>query len=161
MVNLASLLSLDQIVTDMGATERWPAIVELVERLCGCGKLSEAEREGVLEALRQREERCSTGVGGGVAIPHAFLEGLEEVVAVFGRSGEGIEFEAYDNAPVHFVVLFLVPKNQYGVHLATLAAIARQLNNLEVRERLGAAETADEIRAAFASRVKSREAEEV
>jgi mannitol/fructose-specific phosphotransferase system IIA component (Ntr-type) len=99
----------------------------------------------VLEALKTREEQVSTGVGYGVAIPHAFSEKLERVVAVFGRSQAGIDFEALDGKPVHFVILFLVPKKDYHLHLQTLAAIAKMFTNIEIRRRLGAAGDHQEI----------------
>ena len=78
----------------------------------------------------------STGIGFGIAIPHCSSDRLDEVVAAFGRSSQGIEFDALDNAPVKFVVLFIVPKNQFQTHLRTLASIAKFLNDRSVRESL-------------------------
>ena len=69
------------------------------------------------------------------------VRGRDEVVAAFGRSSQGIEFDALDNAPVKFVVLFIVPKNQFQTHLRTLASIAKFLNDRSVRESLAAAGT--------------------
>ena len=82
----------------------------------------------------------STGIGFGIAIPHASSDRIEEVVASFGRSSQGIEFDALDNAPVKFVVLFIVPKNQFQTHLRTLASIAKFLNDRSVRESLATAQ---------------------
>lgn len=144
-MKLAQLLSIDQILLDMRATEHWPSIVELVEHLSESGKLPRAIKEEVLTALKAREDQVSTGIGSGVAIPHAFSDTLEEVVAVFGRSKTGIDFEALDNAPVHFIILFIVPRKDYHLHLRTLAAIAKMFTNCEVRRKLGLAETRDEI----------------
>ncbi|MFT4639841.1 MAG: mannitol/fructose-specific phosphotransferase system IIA component (Ntr-type) [Verrucomicrobiales bacterium] len=138
-MNLASLLTVKQIVSEMKATERWPAIVELVEHLEKQQILSGDDREAILEALHLREDQTSTGIGSGVAIPHAFSNKLDQVIAVFGRSGEGIDFEAIDNAPVRFIVLFMVPEDQYHTHLRTLAAIAKTLTNGQTREKLGQA----------------------
>ena len=70
---------------------------------------------------------------------------VDKVVAAFGRSTTGIEFDSLDNAPVKFIVLFVVPKDQFQTHLRTLAAIAKFLNDRAVRERLGTAESASEI----------------
>ncbi len=144
-MNLASLLTVEQIVAEMQATERWPAIVELVEHLEKQELLSGDDREAILEALHQREDQTSTGIGSGVAIPHAFSDKLDQVIAVFGRSREGVDFEAIDNAPVRFIVLFMVPEDQYHTHLRTLAAIAKTLTNGKIRERLGEAADAQEI----------------
>ena len=64
---------------------------------------------------------------------------------MFGRSTKGIDFESIDNAPVRFIVLFMVPEDQYHTHLRTLAAIAKTLTNGRIRERLGNAKDAAEI----------------
>jgi len=151
-MSLASLLTSEQIIPEMKATERWPAIVELIELLVGQGKIDPANRESILASLKQREETMSTGIGFGIAIPHASSEAVVEVVAAFGRSSQGIEFDALDNAPVKFVVLFIVPKNQFQTHLRTLASIAKFLNDRSVRESLASATTKEEILSIFQER---------
>jgi mannitol/fructose-specific phosphotransferase system IIA component (Ntr-type) len=148
-MTLGNLLSVDQILPEMQATERWSAIVELVDLLVARGKVREPDRDVVLAALRQREETMSTGIGFGIAIPHASSDRVDQVVAAFGRSSTGIEFDSLDNAPVKFIVLFVVPKDQFQTHLRTLAAIAKFLNDRNVRERLGTAGSAEEILAIF------------
>lgn len=151
-MDLASLLIVEQIVPQMRATERWGAIVELVDLLVNVGKVHAEDRDVVLAALRQREETMSTGIGFGIAIPHASSDRVSEVVAAFGRSEGGIEFDSLDNAPVQFIVLFVVPRDQFQMHLRTLAAIAKLLNDRAVREALKVAKTAEEILAIFKSR---------
>ena len=151
-MSLASLLSSEQIIPEMKATERWPAIVELIDLLVARQKIEPASRDGILAALKQREETMSTGIGFGIAIPHASSEAVAEVVAAFGRSAQGIEFDALDNAPVKFVVLFIVPKNQFQTHLRTLASIAKFLNDRSIRESLAQAGTKEEILAVFEER---------
>jgi mannitol/fructose-specific phosphotransferase system IIA component (Ntr-type) len=106
----------------------------------------------MLAAFKAREEQVSTGIGSGVAIPHAFSDDLEQVAAVFGRSKAGIDFEAIDNSPVHFIILFIVPRKDYHLHLRTLAAIAKMFTNSEVRRQLGTAQTRDEILAILDSK---------
>ena len=144
-MKLAKLLSADQIILEMKAVEHWPAIIELVDHLVFTEQLPEEQREEMLEAFRAREELVSTGIGLGVAIPHAFSDHLEKVIAVFGKSKEGIDFEALDNAPVHFIILFIVPRKGYHMHLQTLAAIAKMFTNIEVRRQLGLAESREQI----------------
>ena len=144
-MTLGHLLSVNQIIPEMQATERWSAIVELVELLVRLGKIKPGDREVVLSALRAREETMSTGIGFGIAIPHASSDRVSEVVAAFGRSNSGIEFDSLDNLPVKFIVLFIVPKDQFQTHLRTLAAITKFLNDRAVRERLALAPGAQEI----------------
>ena len=151
-MSLATLLSAEQIIPEMKAVERWSAIVELIDLLVSLGKIKPEDRDSILASLKQREETMSTGIGFGIAIPHASSDRIDEVVASFGRSSQGIEFDALDNAPVKFVVLFIVPKNQFQTHLRTLASIAKFLNDRSVRESLGSAQSADEILAIFRDR---------
>ncbi len=142
----------------MRATERWAAIVELIDRLVAKGRVEPADREPILAALRQREETMSTGIGFGIAIPHASSNCVSEVVAAFGRSTTGIEFDSLDNSPVRFIVLFIVPKDQFQIHLRTLAAIAKFLNDKSVREQLSRADSADEILSIFDHRAPRAQA---
>lgn len=148
-MSFGELLSAEQIIPEMQATERWPAIVELIDLLVSLGKIKAPDRDSILASLKQREETMSTGIGFGIAIPHCSSDRLNEVVAAFGRSTTGIEFDALDNAPVKFVVLFIVPKNQFQTHLRTLASIAKFLNDRSIRESLGSANSRDEILAIF------------
>ena len=148
-MSFGDLLSAEQIIPEMTATERWPAIVELIDLLVSLGKIQTPDRDSILASLKQREETMSTGIGFGIAIPHCSSDRLNEVVAAFGRSPGGIEFDALDNAPVKFVVLFIVPKNQFQTHLRTLASIAKFLNDRANRENLGKATSREEILAIF------------
>ena len=150
-MTLGNLLSNDQIIPEMQATERLPAIEELVNLLVQHQKIRAEDKDVVFGALRAREGTMSTGIGFGIAIPHASSDRVTQVIAAFGRSSKGIEFDALDNAPVRFIVLFVVPKDQFQTHLRTLAAIAKFLNDRSVRERLGAAATSEDILQIFES----------
>lgn len=149
---LANLLSAAQIIPEMQSGERWQAIEEIVGALVTSGKIAEKDRPSVLAALKQREETMSTGIGFGIAIPHASSDCVTDVVAGFGRSQAGIEFDSLDSQPVHFIVLFIVPRDQFQTHLRTLAAIAKFLNDRTVRDELGSATNAQEILNVFTNR---------
>jgi len=152
IMTLANLLSANQIVPQMKATARWEAIGELVDVLVSTGKIRQDERELVWESIKQREQTMSTGIGFGIAIPHASSEKVHEVVAAFGRSTTGIEFDSLDGQPVFFIVLFVVPKDQFQTHLRTLAAIAKFLNDKSVRDELANAQDATQILHVFEAR---------
>lgn len=124
----------------------------MVDVLVNAGKIREQERELVLESIKEREQTMSTGIGFGIAIPHASSDIVEEVVAAFGRSTIGIEFDSLDGQPVFFIVLFVVPKDQFQTHLRTLAAIAKFLNDKAVRDELSRADDAGQILRVFESR---------
>ncbi len=151
-MKLVQLLSPSQILLDLQAEEPWSAIVEMVDALVSTGKLPTEARDEVLEALKTREELVSTGIGCGVAIPHAFSESIDQVVAVVGRSTVGIDFEALDQALVTFIILFIVPQKNYPLHLHTLSAIAKMFNNSEIRRRLAAAQSQADILAILAAK---------
>jgi mannitol/fructose-specific phosphotransferase system IIA component (Ntr-type) len=148
-MTLANLLSTNRILPELQATERWRAISEIVDFLVAGQAVAAEDRDSVLAALRQREETMSTGIGFGIAIPHASSDCVTEVVTAFARSSKGIEFDSLDNELVNFIVLFLVPKDQFQAHLRTLAAIAKFLNDRIVREELAAATDAEGIMEIF------------
>lgn len=151
-MTLGSLLSEGQIVPELKAQGRWEAIAELVDALVANGKIQPADRDSVFEAIRQRELTVSTGIGFGIAIPHASSACVEDVAAAFGRSTPGIDFDAIDGQLAHCIVLFVVPKDQFQTHLRTLAAIAKFLNDPHVREALSKANSTKEILEVFQTR---------
>ena len=124
------------IVPELKATNRWEAIDELIGHLVATGKIQAAYRDAVTAAIKKRETSMSTGIGFGIGIPHASTDLVNEVVAVLGRSKNGINFDALDNQPVKLVMLFLVPQGQFQKHQHTLANIAKLLHKSEFRETL-------------------------
>ena len=153
-MNLASL-KLEQIVPELQSTDHLEVIGELVGLLFDYleqvrhSPLPEEIKDKTYVSLTEREEKISTGIGSGVAIPHAFSEDIEEMAVIFGRSKKGVDFEAVDNNPVYFIVLFLVPQKDYHQHLQTLAAIAKLFTRSDIRKELAVAETRDDILAVF------------
>ncbi|MCX6978947.1 MAG: PTS sugar transporter subunit IIA [Verrucomicrobia bacterium] len=148
-MSLSNLFSIPLILPALVAKERWGAIGELVDLLVAQKQFAPEDRESILSAICQREETMSTGIGFGIAIPHASSDRIQKVVAAFGRSLEGLEFDSLDNHPVKFVVLFVVPKDQFQTHLRTLASIAKLLNHPKTRDSLAVASSAEEILAIF------------
>jgi PTS system nitrogen regulatory IIA component len=99
----------------------------------------------VLEALLAREAAQSTGIGGGVAIPHAVYPELESTVIELALSPGGLDFMSLDEKPVHTVFLLLSPPASSGVHIKLLARIARLMRQPDVLDQLLSAGTADEV----------------
>lgn len=145
LLHLSSLISAEHIVPEMAARDRQSAITELVSHIEALGLLEQIGSDEILRALQSREEFISTGIGSGVAIPHAFSEDIDDVIAVMGRSREGIDFSAHDDAPVHLVILFVVPRHQHHLHLRTLAAIARLFHDDSMKHRLLNAASVDDM----------------
>ena len=142
-MDLGDILSKTQIIPDLRATNRWEAIDELIENLIATGKIQPGDREAVTAAVKKRETSMSTGIGFGIGIPHASTDLIPDVVAAFGRSKTGINFEALDNQPVSLVTLFLVFQGQFQKHLHTLADIAKLLHRKEFRQALEEAPDAE------------------
>ncbi len=101
----------------------------------------------VFDALVERESHGSTGVGRGVAIPHARLPGLDRMKAVFVRLDEPVPFDAVDDQPVDILFALFAPENAGSEHLRALARASRLLRSEEMRQQLRLARTADAIRA--------------
>lgn len=152
-MKLSEILTPNHILPDLHAADRWQAMEEMLDHLIAVGDFPPPWRAEVSHSLRQRESLISTGVGGGVAIPHAFSEHIDDVVAVFGRSRSGIDFDAQDRDMVHFVVLFISPLKSYQKHLHALAAIARMFTKPETREMMMHANDVSELFELFRHKV--------
>lgn len=150
-MDLADILSPQQINPNMKASDRWEAIDELIDQLVTVGKIKPEHREAVLAAVRKRETSMSTGIGYGVGIPHASTDLIYEVVAALGRSTKGIQFDALDNQPVSVVMLFLVPQGHLQKHLRTLSDIAKLLHRQDFRRTLESATDPETIYKAIQS----------
>ncbi|MFM1768501.1 MAG: Nitrogen regulatory protein [Verrucomicrobiota bacterium] len=144
-MDLGDILGPDQIVPDLKASNRWEAIDELIAQLIASGKVAPEHREAITAVVRKRETSMSTGIGYGIGIPHASTDLLHEVVGAFGRSRQGVNFDALDNQPVTLVMLFLVPQGQFQKHLHTLARIAKLLHRKEFRAAVESAPDAPAI----------------
>jgi mannitol/fructose-specific phosphotransferase system IIA component (Ntr-type) len=142
-MDLGDILSKNQIITDLRATNRWEAIDELIANLVSIGKIKPENNEAIAAVVKKRESSMSTGIGFGIGIPHASTDLIYEVVGALGRSKAGVNFDALDNQPVHLVMLFLVPQGQFQKHLHTLANIAKLLHRADFRQALEQAPDAD------------------
>jgi len=106
--------------------------------------------------VKKRESSMSTGIGFGVGIPHASTDLIYDVVGAFGRSKNGVNFDALDNKPVNLVMLFLVPQGQFQKHLHTLANIAKILHNNDFRQSLEQAGDAEVMERLFKEQAGSK-----
>jgi nitrogen PTS system EIIA component len=107
------------------STQKEDVIKEMVAALVKTGRIDEGTSKKVIKALMDREELGSTGIGAGVAVPHAKHDSITDLVGAFGRSKKGINFDALDGEPVHVLFLLLSSKSASGAHLEALAYISR------------------------------------
>jgi PTS system nitrogen regulatory IIA component len=136
----------------LNSANRRQALQALSENLAAAGGV---DSRAAFDAILLRERLAGTGVGEGVAIPHARLPGLTRPIGAFARLDPPIDFDALDGRPADLVFMLLAPADRGGDHLKALARISRVLRRPEVRERLRSARTVEELLAAFDDSVRS------
>ena len=142
-MNLKKVLSKDSIIMDLKAQTKDEILAELTDHLIAEGKLS--DREGALTALKEREAKMSTGMGNGIAIPHAKTDLVKEMVALVALKKEGVDFAAMDNQPSNIFIMTISPATKAGPHIQFLAEISRLLSQEVLREKLLACTTKQEV----------------
>lgn len=137
-MDLSDLLATSDLILGFDPVDKWDAIERLVDRMIENGHLASDAAESVREAVTGRERSMSTGMERGIAMPHAAVDGIEQVVACMGivTREEGLEFESIDGQPARLVVLLVIPRSQKLLHIRTLADLARILGTESVREVL-------------------------
>ena len=142
-MKLSNLIRQELICLDLESTEKNDTISEMVEVLVQ--KQVIRDREVFLREVSERERFGSSGIGEGVAIPHARTEVVEEIIIAFGRSHKGIDFGSLDRKPVYLIFLIASPTKDNDLYLRTLARLSRFLRESKFRKGLLQAETADDI----------------
>jgi PTS system nitrogen regulatory IIA component len=146
IMDIGELLTRDGIVLRSGASSKRQALhvaAEAAARVLG------RDGNAIFTALMEREALGSTGLGGGVAVPHARLTGLDKVCAVFVRLDQPVAYGAVDDRPIDLMFALFASPDAGAEHLRALAAVSRALRSPELRERLRQAHTPDAIHALF------------
>jgi mannitol/fructose-specific phosphotransferase system IIA component (Ntr-type) len=130
-------------VVAMKATTKDEALKELVDAAATAAAVT--DRDALLRAVREREAKLSTGIGLGIAVPHARIESVTEFVVVVGRHPAGLEFGSIDGKPVHIIVLIAGPREAKTPYLELLAQLSKRLKLEEVRERLTGDTDAEDV----------------
>jgi PTS system fructose-specific IIA component/PTS system nitrogen regulatory IIA component len=118
------------ILRDLRATTKGGAVREILGQLAATGAVDMSELESTIAAILEREGKGSTGIGNGIAIPHASHSSVNREVGAVARSQAGIEFDSLDGGRVHLIFLLLSPPNRPADHIRALAAIAKYLRSL-------------------------------
>jgi len=127
------------------ATSKEAVIRELVSSLKTTGKVTESDEENIIKAIMRREQLGSTGIGRGVAIPHAKHESVGKLIGTIGLAPAGIPFESLDNDPVNIFVMLLYAPERPGEHLRALEAVSRLLRDEKFCQSLLKCTTREEI----------------
>lgn len=143
----SALFSADTMICDLTVSSPKQLFQSLAQSLIAAHKL---DSKGVIcrdvvSAAIERERLGSTGVGNGVALPHARIDGMDRVVAAFVRLSDPLDFDAVDGRQVDLVCFLLAPADCGGAHLRALARVSRLLRRPETRQRLRAAPNAEAL----------------
>ncbi len=144
-MKILDFLNEKDIIVGLHSTGKKDSITELIDRLINNGRIKKKDKSRIIKALMDREELGSTGIGQGIAIPHAKSNSVKNIVCAFGNSKKGIAFDSLDGEPVYIIFLLLAEQDSSGVHLKALAKISRLLKDKFFRQGLKQAESSEEI----------------
>jgi len=142
-MKLSKFCEEDLVSFDLKAKTKNEVIEELVDLASRSTMVR--DRDEALRAVLEREKLVTTGVGYGVAFPHAKTRALKGIVIAFARSNEGIDFQAMDKKPVQLFFLIAAPEDAIGAHLNVMARLSFLMKSEENRQKLLAARTAGEV----------------
>ncbi len=143
-MDLGDLLASEGIISSMKAKSKKQALQELAGRAAQITGLDERD---IFDTLLQRERLGSTGLGRGIAIPHVKFPNLPDIICLFARLPEAIEFDSHDNEPVDLIFMLLAPEHAGGDHLKALARISRLVRDPKMLEALRGAVDESDLRA--------------
>jgi PTS system nitrogen regulatory IIA component len=146
-MKILDVLNKETINVDLKATDKKGVLDELVAPIA---RFAGASHDNLVRVLMERERLGSTGIGGGIGIPHGKYKELDSLVLGFGLSRKGVNFESLDGRPAYLFFLLMTPENSAGIHLKLLARISKLLRDDDIKARLMQAETAQDVMAVIA-----------
>jgi PTS system nitrogen regulatory IIA component len=141
-MKILDVLHKETILTDLKSKDKKGVLEELVAPVAG---ITGINSEDLVRVLMDRERLGSTGIDGGIGIPHGKLKNLDSLILGFGLSRNGVDFESMDGRPTHIFFLLFTPENSTGLHLKLLARISRILKDDVFKEKLLNAKDNDEV----------------
>ncbi|MGC8657822.1 MAG: PTS sugar transporter subunit IIA [Desulfomonilaceae bacterium] len=142
-MRISDFLRSDCVIASMQSSSKDDALLELLTPILNVNP--QLDKKEIFQIILEREKLGSTGLGGGVAIPHGKFEGMEKLTASFGRSQKGIDFSSMDNKPAYLFFMLIAPKNCAGDHLKALARISRIFKDPLLTNNLKNAEDSEQI----------------
>jgi PTS system nitrogen regulatory IIA component len=154
-MELDNILTVDAVIPHLKASSKKQALQELARK---AAEISGLEQREVFYVLLERERLGTTGVGGGIAIPHGKLASLDKLRGVFARADRAIDFDSIDDRPVDLIFLLLAPESAGADHLKALAKVSRLLRDSKMCDKLRGCETTDAILALLTQSASSNAA---
>lgn len=142
-MKIADFLEVNTIIPDLKSTTKQDVIVELAN--CISSAHPNINKEKLIEVFAEREKLCSTAIDAGVAVPHAKLSGITDIILGFGRSSKGINYDSLDKKATNFFVTLVAPEESVGAHIQLLARISKIFREPELRSKLLQCESAEKI----------------
>lgn len=142
-MRITEYLKADTIKVFLQGTNKEEVVCEMVEFLLANGY--QFDREEVVTALFATEKISTTGIGGSIAIPHAKIDSISNLIAALGLAKEPVGFSAIDKKPVKLVFLILTPREKLGLHIRFLARVSRLLHNTDLKKQLFLCNNASEV----------------
>jgi len=144
-MKLADIVVPDALCPKLEADSRDKAVKELVESLADAGAISKKNVASIIKAILARESQATTGIGKGIALPHAKVKNVKKPIIAIGGSPDGIDFSSLDSKPVHSVILLLSNPSNPDEHLQAMETIFRHVQRDIFRKFLSQAETKEAI----------------
>lgn len=143
IMRITDLLKKDTVIIDLASVTKAEAIDEMTRKLNDAGRLNSLE--GYREAILTREGQSTTGIGEGIAIPHAKTDAVKVPSILFAKSEKGVDYESLDGQPAHLLFMIAASAGANNEHLETLSRLSSLLMDSKFREELLAAKTPDEV----------------
>jgi fructose-specific phosphotransferase system IIA component len=140
---LKKQLGADNIFLDLAAEDKNSLIQEMIDRLQASGMIK--DREGALQAVLEREEKMSTGMNNGVAIPHGKTDSVNKLIVAVGLQRSGIDFSCADGKPAQIFIMTISPASRSGPHIQFLAEVSKILREEASRQRLLSARSIQDV----------------
>lgn len=155
-MKITDLMLKETMIMDLQATTKEAALNELIASLSASGRINDAVE--FKQAILKREGESSTGIGGGIAMPHAKTKAVNEATVVFAKSAKGVDFEALDGEPAYLFFMIAAPDGAGNTHLRTLAALSRLLIDSDFIQQLMNTSSPEEVTRLFDERQSAEEA---
>ena len=157
-MDLKQLLLKDAMIMDLKATTKEDAIEEMVDKYYQVGVID--DKDLYKADILKREAQTSTGIGDGIAMPHARDKAVKRATVLFAKSAKGIDYQSLDGQPAYLFFMIAAPDGADNLHLQALAALSSLLINPELVKNLKAAKTVDEVQTLFDDAMQAKEAKD-
>lgn len=143
-INILDYLDKDSVIIELKQKNKKSILTAFIDHLIQKKKIPKNSKNEVIKALIQREEMGSTAIGGNIALPHARVTFVKDILICVGISSKGVNFDSLDQEPVNIIMLLISHQKEAGLHLKMLAFLARVLRDKYFVQQLKNVETSED-----------------